>query len=73
MSIYPVSIQEWFVDGDKHGKKWESLKRILPELRCEVCGGAIKQRYGYVMHSITFGGPSEAFCTKKCLEKWYRG
>lgn len=78
MSIYPVPIKGWYKDPfDKcdmraFGGEYKKLKTILPHLRCHVCSKPITERWGWVMHSITYGGPDEAFCTKKCVIKWHR-
>ncbi len=72
--IYPVSIQEWYVDEfNEEGRRnpfhecLDDLREILPYLKCEKCGSEITEKDGFVMHSITFGGPSGAWCSEKCL------
>lgn len=65
--IFPVRIKEYYETGpfaDEAG----TLRDMLPWLKCAVCKGPISWRSGYVMHSITFGGPDESYCSKKCLE-----
>ncbi len=79
MPIYPVRIKEWYkIPYDEgymsaFGSKWELLQEMLPHIECHVCGKPVKATYGYVMHSITFGGRGEGFCTKKCLNNWFKG
>jgi hypothetical protein len=70
MSIYPVKINRWYLCGEWRDEG-EFLKSLLPSIRCETCGKQVTWR-GWVMHSITFGGPCEAWCSKKCLEEWRR-
>lgn len=67
MSIYPVRINEWYVKGKPFGKEISMLKSLLPHIKCEECNGKITWDEGYIMHSATFGGPSEAWCSEKCL------
>jgi hypothetical protein len=68
--IYPVRILEWYGNSKNafYSEK-EMLEIILPYLKCENCGKPVTFKKGYVMHSITFGGPDEAWCCKKCLTK----
>lgn len=72
MSIYPVSVKEWY-DDPKNAfyKERGILKLILPNQRCYRCRKLMKKiwRRAYVMHSITFGGPSEVWCSLRCLRK----
>lgn len=69
MSIYPVKITEWYNKNTVFKSEISSLKIMLPNLKCYKCGGDITWGKGYVMHSITFGGPDEAWCSKKCLKE----
>jgi len=69
MSIYPVRIKEWYVEEKAFGAHIDTLKWILKYHKCDECGKRIRWDRGYVMHSITFGGPDGAWCSKKCLEK----
>lgn len=68
MSIFPVRIKEWYVPEKPFGSEIETLKAILPILGCSHCGKKIRWDRGYVMHSITYGGPDGRWCSKKCLE-----
>ena len=71
MSIYAVKISGkdgWYVKGQAFETEIQSLRNILPYLKCEVCGKPVTWRAGYVMHSITFGGPDQAYCGAKCLK-----
>jgi hypothetical protein len=68
MSVYPVKINKWYVEGEPFGEEIPHLKSILRYLRCCKCGKKIRWDRGYVMHSITFGGPDNCWCSKKCLE-----
>jgi hypothetical protein len=68
MSIYPVRIKEWYVEGKPFGSEIDTLKMILRHFTCDKCGKRIRWDRGYVMHSITFGGPCGSWCSKKCLE-----
>jgi hypothetical protein len=67
MSIYPVRINEWYVKDRPFGKEVEFLECMLPHLKCEECKKPITWDEGYVMHSITYGGPDEAWCSALCL------
>ena len=67
--IYPVKINEWYKKGGAFDSEREMLRAILPHLKCETCGKPVTWR-GWVLHSITFGGPGEAWCSKKCLKRW---
>ena len=67
MSIYPVKITEWYNQKTEFKSEVKTLKILLPNLKCHKCGNPIEWKKGYVMHSITFGGPDEAWCSKKCL------
>jgi hypothetical protein len=67
MSIYPVRIKEWYVEGKPFGAEMPMLKSMLRCLPCIQCGKKIRWDRGYVMHSITFGGPDGRWCSKKCL------
>lgn len=67
MSIYPVKITEWYNKKTAYKTEVETLKILLPNLKCQECGNNIEWKKGYVMHSITFGGPDEAWCCNKCL------
>jgi len=68
MSIYPVRIKEWYVEGKPFGECIPMLKGMLNFYSCIQCGKKIKWNRGYVMHSITYGGPDGRWCSKKCLE-----
>ena len=67
MSIYPVPISEWFVEGEAFGPHVETLKDLLPYLYCEKCNGPVPWEKGYIMHSAAHGGPSDAWCCLECL------
>ena len=73
MSIYPIKVSKTY-DNKKNAFYSERvlLKGIMPYLKCEQCKKSLKRHWSsvYVMHSITFGGPSEAWCNIKCLNKW---
>jgi hypothetical protein len=70
MSIYPVRITEWY-DNKKSAFYSERtlLRGMMTYAKCDRCGAPMKSKWrtGYVMHSATFGGPNEAWCTKRCL------
>lgn len=70
MSIYPVKISDWYVKGNPFGKEIPMLKSILDSgyFNCLRCKKPVPWDRGYVMHSITFGGPSECWCSVECLE-----
>lgn len=68
MSIWPVRIKEWYVESKPFGDQIETLKIILSVFKCDKCGKKVRWDRGYAMHSITFGGPSGLWCSKKCLE-----
>jgi len=62
VSIYAVSIKEWYYDKkSSFHEELEMLKCISP-LYCSDCGKEVDHKTGYVMHSITFGGPDGAWC-----------
>ena len=69
MSIYPVKISEWYVEGKPFGEEIEKLKEMLEFacFYCSVCKKPVSRENGYVMHSITFGGASETWCSEECL------
>jgi hypothetical protein len=66
MSIYPVRIKKWYVEDQPFGEHIDMLKAMLKIYVCKECGGKIGWDEGWVMHSITFGGPDGAWCSKKC-------
>ena len=68
MSIYPVKIDKWYNKKSSFKTEIKMLKTMLPYLRCVECGGKIEWSKGYVMHSITFGGPDESWCSLECLK-----
>lgn len=68
MSIYPVRIKEWYVKDQPFGKQIDMLKAMLEFYVCKRCGKQIEWDDGWVMHSITFGGPDGAWCSEKCLD-----
>ena len=69
MSIYPVKINDWYnKKGSVFYEEREMLKIMMP-LKCCVCKKEFDFPNGYVMHSITFGGPDGAWCSKKCLNR----
>lgn len=61
MSIYPVRITEWFDAEQKDTLKW-----ILPHMRCYSCGCKVKLDNGFVHHSLPWGH-GDAWCSEKCL------
>lgn len=65
--IYPVKIRENYEKGP-FAEEAKTLRDMLPSLKCSVCKGPVTWQRGYVMHSITFGGPDGSYCCKKCLE-----
>jgi len=69
MSIYPVKINEWYVEGKPFGTEIDTLKMMLPHIECHRCRKPISWDEGYVMHSITYGGPDAAWCSKECMEE----
>lgn len=72
MAIYPVNVHDWYDDKESaFYPERKLLKGIMPYLKCEKCKRSLKRHWKavYVMHSITFGGPSEAWCSLKCLKK----
>ena len=71
MAIFPVKINKWFFDPESaFYKHRECMKvRLSDGLECHVCGKLVSSR-GYAMHSICHGGPNEAFCSLKCIQKW---
>lgn len=67
MSIYPVPIAEWYVEGEAFGDHIGILKSLLDGcVVCDTCGGPIPWETGWVMHAITFGY-GEGWCSEKCL------
>jgi len=65
MSIFPARIK--YLYGNCYSAFYE--ERLILEkmdLKCCVCGKPVKNTYGWVDHSITFGY-GNAWCTKKCL------
>jgi hypothetical protein len=71
MSIFPVKIKEWFYDPESpfyDQKSFMANELKNKNLKCHKCGKNVTKK-GYVMHSIFFGGPDEAWCSKKCMEK----
>lgn len=70
MSIYPVRIKEWYVKGEPFGDQIPTLKSLIRHvLDCKVCGKKIPWKTGYVMHSATFGGSYDAWCSEECFNK----
>ena len=68
MSIYPVKIKEWYT-AESFKKEMPLLKTMLKFIKCKECGNKVTVKNGWVMHSITFGGPDGAWCSEKCLNK----
>jgi len=65
MSIYPVKINQWFLNK----KELENIKTFLPNLKCNACGKKANTR-GYVYHAILHGyGIEDYWCSIKCLRK----
>ena len=69
MSIYPVKIKEWYVKGKPFGDEIPMLKSLLKSFPCIVCGSKVEWDKGWVMHSITFGGPNEVWCSDQCIKE----
>lgn len=66
MSIYPVRIREWYLEGQAFGSEIPTLRSILKYIPCETCKGKIAWDNGWVDHSITFG-VGRGWCSEKCL------
>lgn len=71
MSVYPVKISEWYqgIDDIKNTPHKELMEYLTSEdiLDCDVCGAPVSWSKGYVEHSLTYGGPNGAWCSKACL------
>jgi hypothetical protein len=68
MSIYLVPIKEWYYDKESAYHEELGILKALSPLHCSECKKEVNHETGYVMHSITFGGPDSAMC-KKCSDK----
>jgi len=72
MSIFPVKISEWYVEGKPFGDQIEMLSSMLDSgyFKCHECGKSVKfDSDGWVYHSITFGGCSTVWCSDNCFNK----
>lgn len=67
MSIYPVPIAKWYVEGKPFGQEIKTLKWILKHITCAKCGKPITWDKGWVMHAITWGY-GEGWCSEECLD-----
>lgn len=69
MSIYPVKISKWYVEGKPFGKEIPRLKSMLESgyFKCEKCKKSVSMEHGWVMHSITYGGSSDCWCSNECI------
>ncbi len=72
MSIYPVSIKEWYLNpASPFNEELENLRNMLPMMKCAECGKPITEENGWVDHSVTWQGyyPDMAHCSKECLRR----
>ena len=68
--IYPVNIQKWFADKNSpFHEDYDLVKRKLPKLRCNNCGGKIKIKSGYISHGFAYGYQDDNYCSYRCLKK----
>ena len=69
MSIYPVKISKWYVAGKPFGKELPMLESMLNSghFNCAKCNKQVGMSEGWVLHSITFGGPDERWCSDECI------
>ena len=67
MSIYQVSIKEWFCNPESafHDQLYIVEAAIESDATCGKCGKPITKERGYCSHGIAYGF-GEMYCCAKC-------